>query len=368
MFDYLIVGAGLFGATLAHILSTNGKRVLVVERKLNVGGTVYTEQCSNITIHKYGAHIFRTDDADIWHFFTKFSEFVPFINTPIAIHNGISYNLPFNMNTFSKLWGISTPEEAKRIIAEQTANYSDKVPENLEEYALATVGKDIYSCFIKEYTEKQWNKRCSELPASTMGRIPIRFTYNNNYYNARYQGVPVNGYTFIINKMLSGSVVLMGIDGKKFVENNKSIATRIIYTGRIDEFFDYKYGSLEYRSLKFEEKVFETDNVQGVAVVNWSDNSVPYTRSIEHKHFACDKSDITIVSYEYPVICDNKNDAYYPINTKTNNALYERYVAENYTDIIFAGRLGEYKYYDMADTLRQAIKLADKLLIKGGQS
>lgn len=362
MYDYLIVGAGLFGATLAYKLKTTGKRVLVIDKKDVVGGTVYTDVQENIPVHRYGAHIFRTDDADVWNFFTRFTEFVPFVNTPIAICKGVAYNMPFNMNTFAKLWNVTTPDEAKAIIKLQTSKYAETVPGNLEEFALATVGYDIYDNFIKGYTEKQWNKPCSELPVSTMSRIPIRLTYNNNYYSARFQGVPINGYTPIILSMLDGVDVLFNIDGEKFVKSNPTIANKIIYTGRIDEFFGFNLGKLEYRSLRFEHKVFDVENKQGVAVVNWSDADVPQTRTIEHKHFTGALSNKTVVSYEYPAECSNDNEAYYPINTDANNALYEKYLKMNNTGIIFAGRLGKYRYYDMSDTITEAIKLADKLL------
>ena len=363
MYDYLIVGAGLFGATLADLLTKSGKSVLVVENKQFVGGTVYTDVEEGIIVHRYGAHIFRTDDVDVWNYVTSFGEFNNFINTPISIHNHQAYNLPFNMNTFAKLWGITTPDEAEKIIKEQTSKYKSSTPSNLEEHALSTVGPDIYYSFIKEYTEKQWDKPCSDLPVSVMRRIPIRLTYNNNYYTSKYQGIPLEGYTPIIQKMLAKSDVLLGVDGKQFIYSNPDIARQIIYTGRIDTFFDYKFGELEYRSLHFEHKTFDVSNRQGIAVINWADKSVPYTRTIEHKHFINTASDKTIVSYEYPVKCDGNNEAYYPINTTENNVKYTKYRDSNSTGIIFAGRLGKYEYTDMQDTIKNAFDLS-KILLK----
>ena len=363
MYDYLIVGAGLFGAVLADILTSSNKSVLVVEKKGVVGGTVYTDVEEGIVVHRYGAHIFRTNDKVVWDYINQFDTFYGFINTPIAIRNNVAYNLPFNMNTFSKLWNITTPAEAQAIITAQTEEFKQIIPSNLEEYALSVVGKDIYNYFIKDYTEKQWNKPCSLLPANTMCRIPIRLTYDNNYYTALYQGVPVGGYTPIISKMLSKSDVQFNTDGKRFITDNPNIANKIIYTGRIDEYFDYVFGKLEYRSLRFEHRKFDMPNKQGVAVVNWSDKNIPYTRTIEHKHFLKTVSDKTIVSYEYPVMCDDKNEAYYPVNTADNNAIYDKYCKSNKTDIIFAGRLGNYVYTDMQDTIKNAFKLS-KILLK----
>lgn len=364
MFDYIIVGAGLFGAVLANELTDNGKSVLVVERKDHVGGTVYTEKQNDIHVHKYGAHIFRTNDINIWQYINKFSSFRPFINCPIAMYKNTVYNLPFNMNTFSKLWNIRSPDEAKKIIHSQQLKL-DRDPENLEEYALSVVGHDIYECFIKHYTEKQWGVTCDKLPADTMKRIPIRYSYNNNYYDALYQGVPYDGYTPIVDKMLSRSTVLLGIDGRQFIQNNAKIAGTIIYTGSIDEYFQYDLGRLNYRSLYFENILLNgVSNFQGNAVVNMTDDSVPYTRSIEHKHFLNENvAGDTVVSREYSIACSDSNEPYYPVRDKENLCLYEKYKQKaDEAGIIFAGRLGSFEYTDMTDTIINALNLAKNLI------
>ena len=364
MFDYLIVGAGLFGSVLANILTTNGKSVLVVEKKPNVGGTVYTENIDGITVHKYGAHIFRTNNKNIWNYINKFSAFKPFINSPLAVYEDKVYNLPFNMNTFSKLWNIRFPYEAEKIIHDQCIKL-DREPANLEEFALSVVGKDIYEKFIKGYTEKQWGKDCKNLPATIMNRIPVRYTYNNNYYNALYQGVPIKGYTYIVEKLLENSTVLLGIDGKEFIKNNKDIASSIIYTGCIDEFFDFSLGKLEYRSLKFEHEVLSVSDYQGNAVVNYTSRSVPWTRIIEHKHFLSEDCPYTIITKEYPILSSDTFDPYYPVRTEFNVQLYNKYL-EMSDNIIFAGRLGSFRYTDMEETISMATSLATKLLRKEG--
>lgn len=357
MFDYLIVGAGLFGATLAHYLTNAGRTVLVVEKKTKVGGTVRTECIDDIYVHKYGAHIFRTNDSLIWDYVNEFDTFVPFINSPLAIHNDTVYNLPFNMNTFSKLWDIRSPEEAKAIIHKQICEYGlvDE-PKNLEEFALSTVGRDIYEAFIKEYSEKQWGRPCVELPPDTMKRIPLRFTYDNNYYDVKYQGIPTHGYSYIIDKMLCASTVFCGVDGRKLIEANPNICNKIIYTGCIDEYYNYQFSPLEYRSLRFEhERWFDIEDYQGNAVVNYSDKNVEYTRIIEHKHFLRTKCPNTITTREYPAF---SGDPYYPIDDEKNRKLYNKYLALAERDnIIFAGRLGSYKYYDMSDTISEAFNL-----------
>ena len=360
MFDVLIVGAGLFGATLAHHLTNDGLKVLVVEKENNIGGTVRTESVNGICVHKHGAHIFRTNDRLLWNFVNEFDEFVPFINSPLAVHNNIIYNLPFNMNTFSRLWNIKSPEQAKAIIQTQIKEYGlDRAPNNLEEFALSTVGRDIYEAFIKEYSEKQWGRPCAELPANTMRRIPLRFTYDNNYYNERFQGIPSHGYSYVIERMLSESVVLCGIDGKLFVRANPKIACVIIYTGCIDDFYDYMYGPLEYRSLRFKHEILSVDDFQGNAVVNYSDKDVDYTRIIEHKHFLNTECSGTVITKEYPSV---SGYPYYPIDDENNRAVYNKYLAMAKEDnIIFAGRLGSYKYYDMEDTISNAINLYLKL-------
>lgn len=357
-FDYLIVGAGLFGATLAEQLSRIGKTVLVVERKDEIGGMCYTEKRDGITVHKYGAHIFRTDDYGLWKYVNEFTTFKPFINSPMSYVDGELYNLPFNMNTFKQIWGVTKPEEAKYIIEKDLVPCD--TPKNLEEKALSTVGKTIYEMFIKEYTEKQWGKKCTELPASILGRLPLRFTYDNNYYsNKLYQGVPIAGYTFFIERLLDGAVVFTGVrDWRKM----SKYAKQIIYTGSIDEYFSYCFGKLEYRSLYFEEyRLDYTDNANGVAVINYSSKDVDYTREIEHKHFLDEKSDITIISREFPREFDGTNERYYPIATDRNLELYKRYESIITHSVIFAGRLGQYKYTDMEQTIKSAKKLANKL-------
>lgn len=360
-FDYLIVGAGLFGSVVAHELTNMNKRVLVVDKKPHVGGTVYTETICDIQVHTHGAHIFRTDDKFIWEYMTQFCDFYPFINTPIAISGGIAYNLPFNMNLFAKLWNITKPEEAKSIIRKQIldATIPDKIT-NLEDYAISQVGTELYEKFIKEYTEKQWKKSCKDLPSSILNRIPVRYTYNNNYYNAKFQGIPTLGYTYIVEQLLKRADVWLGTDGKQLAKDR--IADKVIYTGSIDEYFDYRLGKLEYRSVRFDHKIYAKDNLQGVAVVNWSDSSVPYTRSIEHKHFlGINNGNTTVISYEYPTACDENNEPIYPITSENNLCLYRKYLALTDDNIIFGGRLGSYKYYDMQDTIKNALQLVKSL-------
>lgn len=359
-YDYTIVGAGLFGSVVAYELGKRGKNVLVVEKKDHIGGTVYTEQRYGINVHNYGAHIFRTDDKEIWDYINQFAEFNNFINTPIARFNGRMFNLPLNMNTFAKLWNVCTPKEAKRKIEEQRVINDD--PKNLEEYVLDKVGKDIYEIFIKGYTEKQWGKKCTELPPDIMKRIPIRFTYNNNYYDKRYQGVPIGGYTNIIAKMLSQATVLTNISA---LELNIHDTQKIIYTGPIDEFFRYEFGALEYRSLSFKHETHDQADTQGVAVVNFTAKEIPYTRCIEHQYFEGVFGEKTVKTYEIPHDVDREHEGYYPIPTKENMELYNRYkeyAEKEYPNIIFCGRLGEYKYYDMEDTIKNAIALVNDLI------
>ena len=354
-YDYLIVGAGLFGATLADMLTKQGKKVLVIDKNDYVGGMCHTYKQHGITVHEFGAHIFRTDSKDIWDYVNSITPFKPFVNSPLAYCYGEVYNLPFNMNMFSKIWDVIIPEDAKKKIEEDCVEC--KEPKNLEEYALSKVGKTIYFNFIKEYTEKQWGKPCTELPASILGRLPLRFTYDNNYYaNKPYQGIPIYGYTQLINEMLKGSDVRLGI---KF-DNNTFNAHRIIYTGSIDEYYNYMYGKLEYRSLRFETTVSDLENLYGNAVTNYTTKEYPYTRAIEHKHFLGEESPISIISYEYPEKFTGDNERYYPIETDRNLELYSKYV-DIETDIIFAGRLGSYKYTDMEQTIINARNLACEL-------
>ncbi|HBD2739807.1 TPA: UDP-galactopyranose mutase, partial [Campylobacter jejuni] len=362
-YDYLIIGSGLFGSIFAYEASKKGYKCLVLEKRSHIGGNCYTENTENINIHKYGAHIFRTSDYDIWKYMQQFCKFNHFINSPIANFKGEIYNLPFNMNTFSKLWGIFSPEEAKNIINKQSQEIQGK-PKNLEEHVIKLVGRDVYEKFVKGYTEKQWGRDCKDLPASIIRRIPVRYIYDNNYFNDPYQGIPIGGYTAIFEKMLTNCEVLLNVDFLKHKEEFQNKARKIIFTGTIDSFYDYQYGTLEYRSLKFEHKILDTDNYQGVAVVNYTDKETPYTRTIEHKHFEFGKQEKTVVSEEYPLEWSKNMEPYYPINDDKNQALYERYLnlAKKETKIYFGGRLGEYKYYDMQDSVKSALEFSKKEL------
>lgn len=357
-YDYLIVGAGLFGASLAYFLKYNGKKVIVIEKEPYVGGMCHTIQDCGITVHEFGAHIFRTDDEELWKFVNNVSTFKPFINSPLANVDGKLYNLPFNMNTYQQLWNVTTPYEAKKKILEDIVPCDN--PKNLEEFALSKVGKTIYYMFIKDYTEKQWGKQCKDLPASILGRLPLRYTYDNNYYaNKPYQGVPVKGYTEFIESLLSGVHVELATEYNNSIHSK--LSDKIIYTGSIDEYYDYRYGRLDYRSLRFRtEYLSDTEDYQGNAVINYPTLDYEFTRSIEHKHFLDEKSPTTIVSYEYPIIYDGTNTRYYPIETADNLMLYNKYASID-TDVIFAGRLGQYKYTDMEQTIINARSLATKL-------
>jgi len=356
-YDYLIVGAGLFGATFAQQATAKGKCCFVIERRPHIAGNCYTESFNGIQVHKYGAHIFHTSNETIWKYINQFSEFNNYINQPIAVYKNKIYNLPFNMNTFNQMWGVKDPAEAINIIERQRGENGIHEPKNLEEQALFMVGRDIYEKLIKGYTEKQWGRQCKELPVSIIKRLPLRFTFNNNYFNDRFQGIPIGGYTEMILNMLKGIEVKTNTDYFTFIAKNPNIAEKIIYTGAIDEFFNYKLGALEYRSLQFKTEVLKIDNYQGNAVVNYTDRDIPHTRVIEHKHFEFGQQKETIITYEYPACWDRGLEPYYPINDKKNIALYKQYqiLAKTYPNVIFGGRLGEYKYYDMDKVIERAL-------------
>jgi len=364
MYDYLIVGAGLFGAVFAHEAYKKGRTCLVIDKRNNIGGNIYTESTEGINVHKYGAHIFHTSDKQIWDYVNRFAEFNNYINSPVAVYKDELYNLPFNMNTFSRMWNIKTPEQAKEIIASQIADLGITEPHNLEEQALSLVGRDVYEKLIKGYTEKQWGRDCKELPAFIIKRLPLRFVYDNNYFNDRYQGIPIGGYTAIIEKMLEGIEVRTGTDYFDFIRDNKNIARKTIFTGMIDEYYGYCYGPLQYRSVRFETEVLDCENYQGNAVVNYTDREVPYTRIIEHKHFEFGKQPKTVISKEYSSEWKQGMEPYYPVNNEENNALYEKYreLAVKESNVIFGGRLGQYKYYDMDKVIAAALECAGKEL------
>lgn len=364
MYDYLIVGAGLFGAVFAHEAYKKGRTCLVIDKRNNIGGNIYTEITEGINVHKYGAHIFHTSDKQIWDYVNRFAEFNNYINSPVAVYKDELYNLPFNMNTFSRMWNIRTPEQAKEIIASQIADLGITEPHNLEEQALSLVGRDVYEKLIKGYTEKQWGRDCKELPAFIIKRLPLRFVYDNNYFNDRYQGIPIGGYTAIIEKMLEGIEVRTGTDYFDFIRDNKNIARKTIFTGMIDEYYGYCYGPLQYRSVRFETEVLDCENYQGNAVVNYTDREVPYTRIIEHKHFEFGKQPKTVISREYSSEWKQGMEPYYPVNNEENNALYEKYreLADKESNVIFGGRLGQYKYYDMDKVIAAALECAGKEL------
>ncbi|WP_429223362.1 UDP-galactopyranose mutase [Methanobacterium oryzae] len=363
-YDYLVVGSGLFGSVFAHEVNKNEKKVIVIEKRNYIGGNVYTEEISKINVHKYGAHIFHTDNKDVWDYIQEFSEFNRYTNSPVAVYKDELYNLPFNMNTFHQMWGVKTPYEAKKIIESQKKEANIKDPKNLEEQAISLVGKDIYERLVKGYTEKQWGKKCSELPPFIIKRLPVRFTFDNNYFNDKYQGIPIGGYTKIVEKLLDSIEVKLSTD---FFDDRKkweNIADKIIFTGMIDQYFDYCFGELEYRSLKFEHEIHDTPNYQGNAVLNYSAKDVPYTRTIEHKHFEGNKSKKTVVTTEYPMPWSKGKEAYYPVNDEKNMKILKKYedLAENKGNVIFGGRLGRYKYYDMWETIDESLKLVKKEL------
>ncbi|MDC7293075.1 UDP-galactopyranose mutase [Butyrivibrio sp. DSM 10294] len=381
-YDYLIVGAGLFGAVFAREMTDLGKKVLVIDKRDHIAGNIYTESRMGINVHKYGAHIFHTSDKEVWEYACRFAEFNNYINSPVAVYKDELYNLPFNMNTFSKMWGIKTPAQARAIIEKQAEAEKDRIrkekgteafeAENLEEQALSLAGRDIYEKLVKGYTEKQWGRDCKQLPAFIIRRLPMRFIYDNNYFNDRYQGIPMGGYTGMVNKMLDGITVKTGVDYYDFVKMEGNVPAepfesvagdsfgKILFTGMIDEFFGYKLGTLEYRSLRFEtEDLEDVDNYQGNAVVNYTEREVPYTRIIEHKHFEYGQGKGTIITREYPAEWKHGDEPYYPMNDDKNNELYAKYkeLAEEFGNVLFGGRLGQYKYYNMDQVIRAALDM-----------
>ena len=362
MYDYLIVGSGLFGSVFAHEAKKKGYKCLVVEKREHIGGNIYTYELEGINIHRYGAHIFHTSNKEAWDYINQFATFNNFVNSPIAFYKDELYNLPFNMNTFSKMWGIRTPQEAEKIISEQRKEV--KKIENLEDQAISLVGRDIYEKLIKGYTEKQWGRSCTELPPEIIKRLPVRYTYNNNYFNDIYQGIPIGGYTQIIEKLLDGIVVRLNTDFCKEKEELSKIANKILYTGALDAYFDYSLGHLQYRSEKFELERLEEENHQGVAVVNYTEREVPYTRIIEHKHFENSSSPVTYISKEYPVDYSETGEPYYPINDKVNTELYNKYreLAKQDDKLLLGGRLALYSYFDMDKTIIAALELVKNSL------
>lgn len=365
-YDYIFVGAGLYSAVFAYLATRSGKKCLVIEKRNHIGGNVYCENIEGIHVHKYGAHIFHTSNRKVWDFVNSFMEFNRYTNSPVANYKGEMYNMPFNMNTFSKMWNISTPAEARAIIERQRSQVQGE-PRNLEEQAISLVGMDIYQKLVKGYTEKQWGKDCKELPAFIIKRLPVRFTYDNNYFNDLYQGIPIGGYNVLIEKLFEACDIETGVDYLEHREHYNAMAEKIVFTGPIDAYFGYRLGKLEYRSLRFETEVLDTDNYQGVAVVNYTDRETPYTRIIEHKHFEFGTQEKTVITREYPVAWTEGMEPYYTVNDDHNQALYAQYArlaekerSENGVDVIFGGRLGEYKYYDMDKVIEAAMRRFDR--------
>ncbi len=360
-YDYLIVGSGLFAGVFANEAKKQGKTCLVLEKRAHLGGNVYCENIEGINVHKYGAHIFHTSDKRVWDYVNSLAEFNRYTNCPLANYKGEIYNLPFNMNTFSKMWGISTPNEAKKIIENQKAEIKGE-PKNLEEQAISLVGRDIYTKLIKGYTEKQWGRSCTELPSFIIKRLPVRFTYDNNYFNDRYQGIPIGGYNIIINKLFEDCDVRLNTDYNVDRDGFNALADKVLYTGRLDALFDFEFGALEYRSLRFENEILDNDNFQGVAVVNYTEREIPYTRIIEHKHFENAESRKTVITKEYPEDFKEGMEPYYPVNDDKNTALFEKYksLANQNKNLLLGGRLAEYKYYDMDKVIASALSLTDK--------
>lgn len=373
-YDYLIVGTGLFGSIFAHEANKKGKKCLVIDKRSHVAGNIYTENKEGINVHKYGAHIFHTSNKEVWQYINQFAEFNRYTNSPVARYKDELYNMPFNMNTFNKLWGVITPEQAKQKIEEEKKEAGIIEPKNLEEQAISLVGKTIYEKLVKGYTEKQWGQRATELPSFIIKRLPVRFIYDNNYFNDIYQGIPIGGYTQIIEKMLEGIEVRLNCDFFDNREELENIAEKIVFTGPIDKFYDYKFGELEYRSLRFETEALDESNYQGNAVVNYTEYEIPYTRIIEHKHFEYGQSlgklpegeneNRTIITREYPDSWNREKEPYYPINNDKNNDLYEKYkeYSKKNQNVIFGGRLGQYKYYDMDKVITEALKCVEENL------
>jgi len=363
-YDYIIVGGGLFAGTFAYAATRKGKKCLVIEKRPNLGGNIYCEEIAGINVHKYGAHIFHTSNKKVWEFVNSLVEFNRYTNSPIANYHGEIYNMPFNMNTFSKMWSdVKTPADAKKKIAEQKSKITGE-PQNLEEQAISLVGEDIYRKLVKGYTEKQWGRDCKELPAFIIKRLPVRYTYDNNYFNDLYQGIPIGGYNLLINALFEGCDIELNVDYNQNKEKYNALGEKILYTGTIDSFYNYYYGKLEYRSLRFESEVLDEENYRGVAVVNYTDRETPYTRLIEHKHFEYDKQDKTFFTKEYPVDWQEGLEPYYPVNDKKNQELYKKYLhlAEQEKCVMFGGRLAEYKYYDMDKVIESAFMLIEKEL------
>ena len=356
-YDYLIVGSGLFGSIFAHEMTKKRKKCLVIEKREHIGGNIYTKEEENINIHQYGAHIFHTSNKEVWEYINKFVEFNNFINSPVAVYEDKMYNLPFNMNTFYQMWGTKTPQEAKEKIEQQKKEAKIEKPQNLEEQAISLIGRDIYEKLVKGYTEKQWGKDCTELPAFIIKRLPVRFKFDNNYFNDRYQGIPIGGYTQIIEQLLENIEVKLETDYFQDREKWDNIAEKIVFTGMIDQYYDYCYGDLEYRGLKFETETLDIENYQANAVINYTERKIPYTRIIEHKHFEDSESPKTIITREYPAEYKKGEEAYYPINNDKNNQLYAKYeaLAKKEENVIFGGRLGTYKYYDMDSIIKEAL-------------
>lgn len=365
MYDYLIVGSGLFGSIFACEAKKRGYKCLVVEKRNHIGGNIYTKEIEGIQVHQYGAHIFHTSNKEVWEYIQKFAEFNRYTNSPIAYYKGEIYNMPFNMNTFNKMWGVITPQEAQDKIAGQIKEHGVTEPENLEEQAINLVGKDIYEKLVKGYTEKQWGRRATELPPEIIKRLPVRLTYDNNYFNDCYQGIPIGGYTQIIEKMLEGIEVRLNTDYLEEKSEMDKLCKKVVYTGPIDAYYDYKYGELEYRSVRFETEILDQENYQGNAVVNYTEYEVPYTRIIEHKHFEFGIQPKTVISKEYSAPWKRGDEPYYPVNDVKNTRLYEKYAkcASEEKSVIFGGRLGKYKYYDMHHVVAEALACVEKELV-----